>query len=157
MQTNASDYRHHISQKFNKELEDVRASLIEMGALVEEQVKDSIAALILADEVTAEKVIQKEERINELEILVDEGCMKILALHQPAASDLRLVVSISKVVTDLERIGDEAKKIAKLAKKLISQGGAPKGYKELRLIGEDVLKMLSEALTAFRKRDIYQW
>src|SRR5450830_142870 len=101
---------HHISAQYNAELEEVRSHLLAMGGLVEKQVNDAVTALIEADSGLAQQVREIDDQINQMERNIDEECLRILARRQPAASDLRLIISISKSVIDLERIGDEATK-----------------------------------------------
>lgn len=127
---------HHISQQFNAELEEVRSHLLAMGGLVEKQVNDAVTALIEADSGLAQQVREVDDQINQMERNIDEECLRILARRQPAASDLRLIISISKSVIDLERIGDEATKIARRAIQLCEEGEAPRGYVEVRHIGD---------------------
>ena len=143
----------HISQQFNAELEDIRSHMLAMGGLVEKQVNDSIIALIEADSELAQKVREIDDQTNEMERHIDEECVRILARRQPAATDLRLIISISKCVIDLERIGDEASKIAKRAIQLCEEGEAPRGYVEVRHIGGQVQKMVQQALDAFARFD----
>src|SRR5690606_417262 len=111
MNKEIESFTQHISQQFNEELESLRTRLLEMGGLVEKQVYDAVTALIEADGKLAEQVRENDRVTNEMERQIDEECMRILARRQPAASDLRLVVNISKIIVDLERIGDEASKI----------------------------------------------
>lgn len=144
---------HHISQQFNTELEEVRSHLLAMGGLVEKQVNDAVTALIEADTGLAQQVREVDQQTNQMERSIDEECVRILARRQPAASDLRLIISISKSVIDLERIGDEATKIAKRAIELCEDGQAPRGYVEIRHIGEQVRKMVQQALDAFARFD----
>ena len=132
---------HHISAQFNAELEDVRSHLLAMGGLVEKQVNDAVTALIEADSGLAQQVREIDDQINQMERNIDEECLRILARRQPAASDLRLIISISKSVIDLERIGDEATKIARRAIQLCEEGEAPRGYVEVRHIGDQVRTM----------------
>jgi len=147
----------HISQQFNAELEEVRSHLLAMGGLVEKQVNDAVTALIQADSGLAQQVRDVDDQINQMERNIDEECVRILARRQPAASDLRLIISISKSVIDLERIGDEATarlvKIARRAIQLCEEGESPKGYVEVRHIGDQVRKMVQEALDAFARFD----
>jgi len=147
-------HTHHISQQFNDELERVRSHLLEMGGLVESQVTDAVHALLEADSARAEAVRSNDKRINSMELSIDEECIRILARRQPAASDLRLVIAISKGITDLERIGDEARKIAEQGIQLCESGQSPKGYVEARHIGQLVVRMLHEALDAFARQDV---
>lgn len=147
-------HTHHISQQFNDELERVRSHLLEMGGMVESQVSDAVHSLIEADSARAEAVRANDKRINSMELSIDEECIRILARRQPAASDLRLVIAVTKGITDLERIGDEARKIAEQAIQLSEGGQAPKGYVEVRHIGQLVVRMLHEALDAFARLDV---
>lgn len=146
----------HISQQFNAELEEVRSHLLAMGGLVEKQVNDAVSALIEADSALAQKVRELDDQINHMERDIDEECVRILARRQPAASDLRLIISITKSVIDLERIGDEASKIAKRAIQLCEEGESPRGYVEVRHLGDQVRKMVREALDAFARFDAEQ-
>lgn len=150
---NKDSLTHHISQQFNAELEDVRSHLLAMGGLVEKQVNDAVNALIDADSGLAQQVREIDDQINRMERNIDEECVRILARRQPAASDLRLIISISKSVIDLERIGDEASKVARRAIQLCEEGESPRGYVEVRHIGSQVQKMVQEALDAFARFD----
>ncbi len=147
-------YAHHISQQFNLELEEVKNHLLEMGGQVESQLSSSIQALVAADSELAQTVCLNDQKINNLEIDIDEECARILARRQPAASDLRLILGISKIITDLERIGDESKRIATRAIKLAENGQAPKGYVEVRHISETVRQMVNQSLDAFARLDV---
>ena len=144
----------HISQKFNQDLEAIRTALLEMGGVAEKQVADSIRALVEANSDIAQQVIRMEDDIDRREIQIDEECTKILARRQPAASDLRLVLAVSKINLDLERVGDESSKIAEAAIALCEQGESPRGYIEIRHIGSGVHKMVHDALDAFARFDI---
>ncbi len=143
----------HISQQFNADLEDLKNSLLAMGGQVERQVSEAVESLISADSELALKVSEQDVDINFMEISIDEECTRILARRQPAASDLRLVIACSKAATDLERIGDEAAKIARFAIKLCEQGEAPRGYIEARHIGNHVRQMVQDTLNAFARFD----
>ncbi|ARN76152.1 phosphate signaling complex protein PhoU [Oceanicoccus sagamiensis] len=147
-------HSHHISQQFNAELDTVKTHMLEMGGLVEQQVRDAITALIEGDSQSAETVKVNDNHINSMEVSIDEECTRILARRQPAASDLRLVIAISKAVIDLERIGDEAGKIATQAIQLSESGESPRGYKEIRHIGNHVGFMVRDALDAFARFDV---
>jgi phosphate transport system protein len=146
-------HSHHISQQFNSELDAVKTHFLEMGGLVEKQVADAIKSLVDADSRQAESVRDGDRRINSMEVSIDEECIRILARRQPAASDLRLVIAISKSVIDLERIGDEAGKIALQAIQLAQEGESPRGYVEIRHIGEHVGRMVRDALDSFARLD----
>lgn len=146
-------FENHIVRQFDEELEEIRTQLLEMGGLVEEQLRLAIRAIEDADSGVAETVIRQETLVDEMERAIDEACTLIIARRQPAASDLRLIVSVGRAVSDLERIGDEAKKIASLAITLTEEGKSPRGYVEVRHIGERVSQMLHHALDAFARFD----
>lgn len=150
------EYSDHISQQFNVDLEDVRTHILNMGGLVEQQVVDATTALIEGNSEIANRVIDTERRINGFERQIDEECVRLIALRQPAASDLRLVVAVTKCNVDLERVGDEASKIAKMAIKLSEAGDFPHGFSEVRHIGNHVSTMLSQALDSFARFDVEQ-
>ena len=147
------DYQHHISKAFNKDLDTLRGHLMEMGGLVEKQVTDAMEALVTRDSELAETVFKNEDKVNKLELTIDEECSRILVLRQPAASDLRMIIAISKAVSDLERIGDESAKIARFAVEFSELGEAPSGYVEARHISSLVRRMLHDALDAFARFD----
>ena len=149
-------YTQHISQQFNQELDTIKTHMMEMGGMVERQVARAIRALIDADSEKALAVCESDEKVNSMELSIDEECALILARRQPAASDLRLVIAVSKAVTDLERIGDEAAKIARQAIALTEDGMAPRGYVEIRHIGDKVADMVHDALDAFARLDVDQ-
>jgi phosphate transport system protein len=148
-----TSHTHHISQQYNIELEAIRTHLSEMGGMAQRQVNDAIQALIDADVERAEQVVRADAGVNSMEMSIDEECIRILARRQPAASDLRLVIAVTKAITDLERVGDEAAKIARLAIAQHSDGLSPRGYIEVRHIGELVSHMLQDALDAFARMD----
>ena len=127
-----------------------------MGGLVEQQVTNAIHALLDTDVNMALEVQFKDNAVNKLESEIDEALTLILARRHPAASDLRMVIAMSKANTDLERIGDEAAKIARIAQNLCEEGGSPRGYMETRHIGNQVRVMIHEALDAFARLDIDQ-
>ncbi|MAX56420.1 MAG: phosphate transport system regulatory protein PhoU [Alcanivoracaceae bacterium] len=143
----------HSSSQFNEALESIRNNLMEMGGLVEKQVVDALQALLQADSALAEKVMETEDKVDKLEMLIDEECTKVLALRQPAASDLRLIIAVTKAVSDLERIGDESAKIARMGQQLAEEGESPRGYVEVRHIGNHVRNMLRDTLDAFARFD----
>lgn len=143
----------HISRHFNEELEQIKTQLLTMGGLVEAQVTDAVDALLNADSALAQEVIVREATIDEMDRRIDEDCTNIIARRQPAASDLRLVRAVTHAVVDLERIGDEARKIAKMALQLSEEGSSPRGYVELRHIANSVRKMVNDSLDAFARYD----
>lgn len=120
-------HSHHISRQFNIELEDVKTRMLEMGGKVEKQLHDAINSLVSLDSELAQRVRDDDNLIDTLEVSIDGQCSRILARRQPAASDLRLILAIIKTIRDLERIGDESSKIAKMAIRLSQDGDLPKG------------------------------
>ncbi len=149
-----TSHTHHISQQYNNELEAIRTHLSEMGGMAQRQVNDAIQALIDADLERAEQVVRADTKVNSMEVTIDEECVRILARRQPAASDLRLVIAVTKAITDLERIGDEATKIARQAIAMNKDGLSPRGYIEVRHIGGHVSRMLQDALDSFARLDM---
>ena len=147
-------FENHIMKQFDEELEEIRTQLMEMGGKVEQQLKNAIKAVIKADSSLAEEVIRDERLVDEMEVDIDEACILIIARRQPAASDLRFVMMVTKAVNDLERIGDEAKKIANHAIILSEQDSLSQGYKEVRHLGSSVSAMLANALDAFARFDV---
>lgn len=148
----------HISKQFNQDLENIREEVLAMGGLVEEQLKKALEAFSQHDVALANEVVDNDERVNQFEMSIDEDCIKILAKRQPAASDLRLVSTVLKAITDLERVGDEAEKIARMAieiaetkSKSTFSGELP--YSALQNLGNVVKTMLNEALDAFARMD----
>ena len=112
----------HISRRFDSELEDLRNQVLSMGGLVEGQVNNGIKALVDSDSAIAKTVAEKDHEINKMEVDIDERCVQILARRQPAASDLRLIVTILKTISDLERIGDQAEKLGRYHLELVDSG-----------------------------------
>lgn len=156
MTTQQDSHLQHISQQFNAEMAQLKQDLLNMGGMVEQQVRDAITALVEGDSELAEIVRGNDKIVDKLERHIDEDCTQLIARRQPTASDLRLVISVIKMVADVERIGDEAKKIAKFALKLAEEGTAPRGYVEVRHIGNHVGEMLRDALDAFVRLDAEQ-
>lgn len=151
MSTNS--YSPHISKAFDKDLENIRTRVLEMGGLVEQQLLNALKALIDGELEIAEAVIEAEYQINSMEVSIDEDCTKILARRQPAAGDLRLVMAVTKTITDLERVGDEAQKIAKMAIDLSQKQGPRSYYIGINSMGNHVCKMLRGSLDAFARMD----
>jgi len=141
----------HISRQFNQELEMLRQDVMAMGGVAEEMVRDSIAALIDCDTAKAQRVIDLDDEVNEMEKEIDEQSSMILARRHPTASDLRLVLAIIKTVNDLERIGDEAERIARMAVRLADVDRPRGNFHELEAMGETVRRMLREALDGFAR------
>lgn len=143
----------HISQKFNDELEDIRSRALQMGGLVEKQVSGGLQALLEGNSELGNQIVRVDHEVNAMEIEIDEMCTGILARRQPAASDLRLIVTVIKVITDLERIGDEAEKLGRFAVDMGDSSDLPAYRKELRHLGELVQSMLRESLHCFARMD----
>lgn len=146
----------HISQQFEKELQDVRSRVLAMGGLLEQQVSNALEALMTGNTELARLAIDADKEVNSLEMSIDEECIQIIALRQPTAGDLRLVTGILKTITDLERIGDEATSIAKMALNLSEKDRPKKNYRELQTLGTHVRTMLRDALDAFARFDVDQ-
>ncbi|GGO77236.1 phosphate transport system regulatory protein PhoU [Marinobacterium nitratireducens] len=147
-------YNAHISQQFNDELEQIRTELLTMGGLVERQVHDSIESLLNGDAELAEQSLRVDKQTNDMELQIDEHCTRTIARRQPAASDLRMIMAITRAASDLERIGDEATRISRQAIELVNAGESPRGYQEVRHIGTLVRAMVRDVLTAFARSDI---
>ncbi len=141
----------HISKQFDNELEDIRSDVLTMGGLVEQQLIDALRALTESDVTLAASVMKNEFRVNSYEVSIDEECIKVLARRQPAAGDLRLVMAVIKTITDLERIGDEAQKIAKMAMELSEKSGPRSCYVGINAMGSLVRNMVHAALNAFAR------
>jgi phosphate transport system protein len=150
----ASDVTHHISRRFNKDLEDLRNNVLAMGGMVESQLSKAIAAMVQGDSELGLQVAGDDYKVNALEVSIDEECGRLLATRAPTAGDLRLIVAIIKTITDLERIGDEAEKIGFLASKLAAMDRPPDSYRELKTLGQHVAHMLRDAMNAFARLDI---
>ncbi|MBD3896989.1 phosphate signaling complex protein PhoU [Halomonas sp. ML-15] len=154
MDITSETHSQHISKQFNQELEELKTHLMAMGGLVEKQVQEAVTALLDGDSRLAERVRDNDAAVNDMQIKIDDECTRVLARRQPAASDLRLVLAVIRATSDLERIGDEASKIARNAMALAEAGNGSKGFIEVRHISEHVRKMVRDALTAFARFDI---
>ena len=150
----ASKFTDHISRRFNKDIEDLRNTVLSMGGLVETQLSRAISAIVSGDSELGLQVARDDYQVNNLEVEIDEECSRILATRAPAAGDLRLIVAIIKTITDLERIGDEAEKIGFLASKLAGMDRPPDSYRELKNLGNHVSHMLRDAMNAFARLDV---
>lgn len=149
----STSFGQHISHQFDAELEDVRQRVMAMGGLVEQQIADSVTALIDGRGDLAAEVEEGDVKVNTFEVHIDEECSRILARRQPTASDLRLVVAIIKTITDLERIGDEAERIARMANSLSKEPPPRNAFHEIEHLGNHVRTMVGEALDAFARMD----
>lgn len=142
----------HISEKFNQELESVRNSVLSMGGLVEKQLTDALTAIEKTDSELSARVLKKDSKINELELEIDDACTRIIAKRQPTASDLRLIVAILKTIADLERMGDEAKRLARVAEETFNKDQQDL-LASLENLGRLVIDMLRQVLDAFARMD----
>ncbi|MBI2992981.1 MAG: phosphate signaling complex protein PhoU [Gammaproteobacteria bacterium] len=149
----SSSIPQHISRQFDNDLENIRTRVLGMGGLVEQQLATALRALTEANPELGEKVISNEVKVNTLEVTIDEECTRILARRQPAAGDLRLVMAVAKTITDLERIGDESEKIAKMAIDLAGKQGPRSYYIGINAMGNHVRRMVNGALDAFARMD----
>lgn len=150
----SSDLQHHYSQKFNAELEEMRTQMLAMGGLVEQQLEAARRALGSGNTVEGESVVANDYQVNAYDVEIDERCTAILARRQPTASDLRLVLTVIKTTTDLERIGDEAKRIARMAIRLSGTDHSKSLFLQLEHLGEQVQDMLHSALDSFARMDV---
>jgi len=137
---------------FQKELEELKKNLLKMAALVEEAIRDAVQSLVQGDAALAQKTFDGEDRINSMENTIDEMCLKLLALRQPMAVDLRFITAAMKIITDLERMGDQAVNIAERAISLMEEPQL-KPYIDLPRMAEIVQSMVKDALKAFVNRD----
>jgi phosphate transport system protein len=143
----------HTLKQFDTELGQIRSKVLQLGGLVERQTTQAMEALTSGDLLLCEQVINTDQDVNRLEVELDEACIHVIAKRQPAAIDLRMIMTVVKTITDLERIGDEAKKIAKQARALHSSDMAYVPRIELRHAAGIVTDMLRQALDAFARSD----
>ncbi len=144
----------HTSKQFDAELEDVRTRVLQMGGLVEEQIRRAVDALGSGDMQEIDLVQANDHRVNAMEVDLDEACSHIIARRQPAAGDLRLIIAVIKTITDLERIGDEAEKIARMAKLIHEAERMHLPRLEIKHVANLALGMLRKALDAFARLDV---
>jgi len=144
--------REHFSKQFDTELNEIREKLLEMGGKVEGMLANAMKSLVERDTELAQRTIIFDHEINQLEMEIDEKCLEVLARRQPAARDLRFITLALKIVTDLERIGDQCANIAKRSKEL-TQEPALKPYIDLPRMAQAASNMVKEALDAFVRGD----
>ncbi len=144
--------REHIIRQYDLELNEIREKLLEMGGKVEVMIANAMKSLVERDSALAEETIAFDHHINHMEVMIDEKCLQVLALRQPAARDLRFLTLALKIVTDLERIGDQCRNIAKRAKEL-NEEPPLKPYIDLPRMAVAAATMVREALDAFVKGD----
>ncbi|OMG53568.1 phosphate transport system regulatory protein PhoU [Azonexus hydrophilus] len=144
----------HVSSQFDEDLGRLRTHVLQMGGLVETQISAAIDAYTTGEVASVKTIVETDRKVNDLEKAIDDDCAHIIAKRQPTASDLRLVLGISKIVTDLERAGDEAKKIAKGVRRIYEAGHMPAQYGVgIRHLAEAALTMVRQALDAFARLD----
>ena len=144
----------HLSKQFDVDLETLRSRMLQMGGLIESQILAAIEGFYTGNLKALEQVIENDRRVNEYEVSIDTECSHIIARRQPAASDLRMIMGVSKAVTDLERVGDEAKKIAVVSKQFHESGRLQVlRLADIRRTGSIVVGMLRKALDAFARLD----
>ena len=144
----------HISKQFEADLGTTRTRVLQMGGLVESQILAAIEGFASGDAALIDQVIENDARVNGYEVAIDGACNHIVVKRQPAASDLRLIMAISKIVTDIERMGDEAKKIARMAKRIHENGPSlAQKFPSIRHAAEIAVRMLRHALDAFARLD----
>ena len=146
---------YHSSKQYDMDLETIRSKVLLMGGLVENQFNDAISAFRSGNVEQAEHVVKEDENVNRLEVTLDDACSHLIVKRQPAANDLRTVMATLKVITDLERIGDEATKIARIAKAFHERGviGALNHYESIRVMASRTADLLHDALDAFARLD----
>ena len=144
--------REHIIRQYDFELNEIREKLLEMGGKVEMMIANAMKSLVERDSALAEETIAFDHHINHMEVMIDEKCLQVLARRQPAARDLRFLTLALKIVTDLERIGDQCRNIAKRAKEL-NEEPPLKPYIDLPRMAVAAATMVREALDAFVKGD----
>lgn len=145
----------HTLKQFDAELEEIRSKVLQMGGLVEEQIIRALEALTTGNLTLAAQVMENDHRVNALEVAIDEECSTVIALRQPAAKDLRMVMAVVKTITDLERIGDEAAKIARMTQAIYeSDRPTVPRVSEIQHVADIALGMLRNALDAFARLDL---
>lgn len=147
----------HIVARYDKEIAQLRGLLLEMGHAVLEQLRDAVAAMNTQDLDKARRVIAREHRINDMDLAANEECVKRLAMRGPVASDLRLVISLSKCISDFERIGDKARKIADTTLRLFGHSppmSRPRMLFDVSLLAEKAIRMLEGAVAVVENEDL---
>ncbi len=144
----------HTARQYDQDLEALRSRMMQMGGLVESQIRDAMEGFLRGDPARIEQVVAADAKVNELEVGIDDDLGHVIVRRQPAASDLRLILAISKTVTDLERIGDEAAKIARMAREIHAAGrSADTRLASIRHLSDIAIGMLGKSLDAFARLD----
>jgi len=144
----------HISRRFNEELEEVRSKVLHMGGVVENQLSNALRVMTNDEFELAKEVVNADSIVNSLEVEIDEECTRIVALRQPAATDLRLIMAVTKTINDLERMGDESKRIARMSRKEMDGALDDVLRADMEYLGELVRNMLRQVLDAFARTDV---
>ncbi len=142
----------HTDKKFEEDLKRLRDDILQMGGLVEDQIRKAVASLVDRDSKLAETIIDRDHEVNHLDVEIDDLCIRLLALHQPAARDLRLITTALKITTDLERIGDMAVNICERALEL-NEEPQLKPYIDVPRMAAIAQRMIHESLDAFVRED----
>lgn len=143
----------HISTRFDQELEEIRSRVLKMGGLVESQLDKTLAALREDDSEQVKGVAKLDRKVNKMEMLIDEECTQILVKRQPTARDLRLIIATTKSVRDLERIGDEAERVASMVGHALENHMSAKYSKGLLALGESVKELLHATLNTYARME----
>ena len=145
----------HASKQYDLDMGSIRSRVLAMGGLVESQIRRALEALATGDIALSDDVVANDHRVNAMEVALDGDCSQLIVRRQPAAGDLRMIFAITKTVTDLERIGDEAQKVARMAKNIQERGGAPAPpLVQVRHAAEAAISMLRRTLDAFARLDV---
>jgi phosphate transport system protein len=145
----------HASKQYDLDLGSIRSRVLAMGGLVESQIRHALDALATGDIRLSDEVVAADHKVNAMEVALDGDCSQLIVRRQPAAGDLRMIFAITKTVTDLERIGDEAQKIARMAKNIHERGGAQAPpMVQVRHAAEAAISMLRRTLDAFARLDV---
>jgi len=144
--------RAHTDRAYEHQLSQLRSAVLEMAGLVEEQIGHAVTALVDRNDKLAQETIERDHTVNRYDVEIDDLCLKVLALHQPAARDLRLITTALKITTDLERIGDMAEHIAERAIELAAELPI-KPYIDIPRMADIALDMLRRSLDAFVRED----
>lgn len=147
------EFENHTSSEYNTELEDIRNHLLKMGGQAESQLRMVLEIMSNKSMKTIEELLDSGDEIDQMEVSLDQECTRIIALRQPAASDLRLIVAVMKSITDIERIGDETEKMARILKNLFNKDFQSKYFNEIMNLGKEVLANLSGSLNALARLD----
>jgi phosphate transport system protein len=148
-----ADLSHHISRRYNDELDHLGSRVLSMGGLVELQLQKAVTALVEGDSSLGEAVARDDYMVNDMELSIDEDCSRLLAIRAPTAGDLRVIMAMIKTITDLERIGDEAEKVGYIASRLAIVERPTDNYREIRHLAHVVGQMVHDALDAFARMD----